>query len=191
MLFFDQPDIIWCAGNQIDWRDGETTRIGVGQPLSSVANDPCREVDFMTSCAICIKKAVFDDIGLFDERFFIYYDETDWFARAARAGWKSIYVPDAIMWHKVSATMVESSPRTDYYMVRNKFLFLGKNLQGLERVGALLRAGLINTRTILAYTVKNQNGKRLFNRNAKLLAMSDAIAGNWGESKRDFKSLRR
>lgn len=189
MLYFDQPEIIWCAGNSIDWKTGETFRLKDGLHISTVYNNPCQDIEFITSCAICIKQAVFDEIGLMDERFFIYYDETDWFARAHNAGWRSVYVPWAKMWHRVSATTGGGSPRTDYYMIRNQFLFLAKNLKGFKRMSAICRASLRNSRAIVAYTLKSHGGARLRNRNAKLLAMRDAILGRWGEIRPEAEAL--
>jgi GT2 family glycosyltransferase len=99
-----------------------------------------------------------------------------------------MYVPKARMWHKVSASMGESSPRTDYYMVRNRFLFLANNLNGINRISSILKAGLLNSRDIFAYTLKSQGGARLKNRNAKLLGMLDAIRGIWGKLRSDVES---
>ncbi|MEJ2706162.1 MAG: glycosyltransferase family 2 protein [Anaerolineales bacterium] len=189
MLFFDQPDTIWCAGNSIDWTNGETLRLREGASLSTVKDASLEDVDFITSCAVLIKRAVFEQVGLMDERYFIYYDETDWFARAAASGWRSVYVPWAKMWHKVSASMGESSPRTDYYMVRNRFLFLSKNLTGFKKALALTWATLRNIRIITAYTLKNRSEKRLSNRNAKYLGLRDAIAGRWGEMGPDVSAM--
>jgi GT2 family glycosyltransferase len=188
MLYFDEPDTIWCAGNSVDWKTGETVRLRDGSPLSVIDNALSQDVDFLTSCAICIKRQVFECIGLMDERFFIYYDETDWFSRAHDDGWRSVYVPSARMWHKVSAAMGESSPRTDYYMVRNRLLFLAKHLNGATRVAALCRAGIKNARDIVVFTLKNHGGARLANRNAKLLGMRDAILSRWGEMRPDVEA---
>jgi GT2 family glycosyltransferase len=189
MLFFDQPETIWCAGNSIDWTNGETSRLREGDSLSTVKDASLENVDFITSCAVLIKRAVFEQVGLMDERYFIYYDETDWFARAAASGWRSVYVPWAKMWHKVSASMGESSPRTDYYMVRNRFLFLSKNLTGLQKALALTWATLRNLKIIAAYTLKNRTSERLSNRNAKYLGLRDAVAGRWGEMGPDVSAM--
>jgi GT2 family glycosyltransferase len=180
MLYFDQPEIIWCAGNSIDWRDGSTARLRAGDHRNSLDTSSVYAVDFITSCAVCIKSSVLEAVGLMDERYFIYYDETDWFARASAQGWKAVYVPRAMMWHKVSATMGESSPTTDYYMSRNRFLFLAKNLSGLHRPLALTRAALRTGLTIAAYSIKNQQRRRLANRNAKLAGLQDALRNRWG-----------
>jgi len=189
MLFFDEPETIWCAGNSINWTNGETLRLREGDSLSTVKDAGLEDVDFITSCAVLIKRAVFEQVGLMDERYFIYYDETDWFARAAASGWRSVYVPWAKMWHKVSASMGESSPRTDYYMIRNRFLFLSKNLTGFRKAFALIWAAARNMRIIAAYTLKHRTPKRLSNRNAKYLGLRDAVAGRWGEMKPDVSAV--
>jgi len=189
MLYFDDPEIIWCAGNCIDWKTGDTVRLRENTHLNSVADTACHDVDFITSCAVCIKSTVFGTIGLMDERYFIYYDEADWFARASPAGWRSVYVPKAKMWHKVSATMGESSPTTDYYMIRNQFLFLAKNLPGLQKITALVRAGFRTSLAIVAYTLKSHDGARLCNRNARLLGMRDAVLGRWGKMGPDVATM--
>lgn len=181
MLYLDAPETIWCAGNRIDWSTGSTERLRADMPVASVEQLAYQDVDFITACAVCIKRAVFADVGLLDERFFMYYEETDWFARAAAAGWRTVYVPSARMWHKVSATIGATSPLTDYYMIRNRYLFLGRNLAGARRIAALLRAGLYDARTVAAYTVKSHGGARLRNRDAKLLGMRDAALRRWGQ----------
>ncbi len=189
ILYFDESDLIWCAGAGINWRDGGITRLFVNQPMSSVANTNYHDVDFLSSCAVCIKRRVLEEIGLLDGRYFIYYDETDWFARATAAGWRSVFVPQAKMWHRVSATMGTTSPATDYYMNRNVLLFLAKNLRGLPRLSAIMRAAGRNLLTIAAYTIKSHNRQRIPNRNARLLALRDAALRRWGRMGQDVSAV--
>jgi GT2 family glycosyltransferase len=181
MLYFAKRDMIWCGGNRIDWRNGATYRLRDGTHESALQDTPCEDADFLTACAVCVRRAVFETIGLLEDRYFIYYDDTDLCARASKAGWRLMYVPRAKMWHKVSAAMGIDSPTTDYYMVRNSFLFLIRNLSGSKRVAALMRAGFGHGRAIVAYTVKSQGGARLRNRDAKLLGVRDAVLGRWGQ----------
>jgi GT2 family glycosyltransferase len=187
MLYFDRPDTIWCAGNTINWSTGETVRLQADQP-DQCAADAVRPVDFITACAILLRRQVIERIGLLDPRFFIYYEETDWCARATEAGWRILYVPQARLYHKVSAAMGTTSPATDYYMVRNSFLFLSKHLTGFRRLGACLRTGYRNSLAIAAYTVKSHHGQRLRNRDAKLLAMRDALRRRWGKMGADVEA---
>ena len=180
MLYFDEPETIWCAGNRIDWRTGDSVRLQAEQP-DALADDRQREVDFITGCAICLRREVVERIGLLDERFFIYYEETDWCMRAAGAGWRTIYVPQARLWHKVSATMGATSPATDYYMTRNALLFLAKNRRGVRRVQSLSGSLARTSRIIAAYSLKNRTPERLRSRNARLLGIRDAALGHWGK----------
>jgi GT2 family glycosyltransferase len=188
MLYFDRFDTIWCAGSMINWNTGETVRLQAEQPDQSAA-DAVRPVDFITACAILLRREVIDRIGLLDPRFFIYYEETDWCARASEAGWRILYVPRARLYHKVSAAMGTTSPATDYYMVRNSFLFLSKHRTGLKRLTTLVKTGYRHSLAIAAFTVKSHNGRRLRNRDAKLLGMRDALLGRWGKMHADVAAI--
>ena len=180
MLYFDPADVIWCAGSRIDWRFGGSERLQAEQRDTIIDEKP-HEVDFITASTILLKRKVIDQVGLLDTRFFIYFEEADWCVRAHRAGWRIMYVPSARMWHKVSAAMGATSAATDYYMHRNVLLFLSKNLKGLARGRAVIRAACRNLLAIAAYSVKPHGGRRIPNRNARLLALRDAILGHWGK----------
>lgn len=180
MLYFDQPDVIWCAGNRIDWRSGGSIRMQAEEPDSEADREP-READFITACAILLRRQVIEQVGILDQRFFIYYEETDWCVRATKAGWRILYVPSARLWHKVSAAMGTTSPATDYYMNRNVLLFLAKNLNGLARIQAVSKAAGRNLLAVAASTAKPHGGQRIPNRNARLLALRDAVLGRWGK----------
>jgi len=188
MLYFDRPDVIWCAGNRIDWRTGETTRLHAEQHDPGSDEEP-REVDFITACAICLRREVIEAIGLLDPRFFIYYEETDWCRRAHAAGWRILYVPRARLWHKVSAAMGVASPATEYYMTRNMLLFLTKHRRGLKRWCSLALAIGRNLRAIAAYSAKPHGGQRLPNRDVRLLALRDAMLGRWGKMGPDVAAI--
>ncbi len=72
------------------------------------------------------KKDVFERIGLFDERYFNYHEETDFCIRAKRAGFKLKYCPTAKIWHKGGASS-KGRPIADYFLARNKLIFVKKN----------------------------------------------------------------
>lgn len=188
MLYFDPPDLIWCAGNRIDWRMGGSIRLQAEEPDSAANQSPC-EVDFITACGILLRRQVIEQIGLLDQRFFIYYEETDWCVRANHAGWKILYVPAARLWHKVSATMGTTSPATDYYMNRNVLLFLAKNQHGIGRWAAIGLAAGRNLLAVVAYTIKSHDGQRIPNRNTRLMALRDAILGKWGKMGPDVAAI--
>lgn len=188
MLYFDQPETIWCAGNRVDARTGESIRLRAEQ-ADDDRDITLLDVDFITACAICLRREVIEAVGLLDSRFFIYYEETDWCARARASGWRVVYVPQARLWHKVSATMGTTSPATEYYMTRNRLLYLAKNGRGIGRLRALAGALFGNARTVAAYTLKAAHRGRRRNRDARLYALRDAILGRWGKMGGDVTSL--
>lgn len=188
MLYFDPPDLIWCAGNRIDWRMGGSVRLQAEEPDTTTAQSP-RAVDFITACGILLRRQVIEQIGLLDPRFFIYYEETDWCVRASRVGWSIFYVPTACLWHKVSAAMGTTSPATEYYMNRNVLLFLAKNRQGIGRWTSIGLAAGRNLLAIAAYTAKPHAGQRIPHRNARLLALRDALTGRWGQMGPDVAAI--
>lgn len=189
IFYFDQPDLVWSAGATVDWQTGAVCRLRENVRLSPTDDMPCEDVGFLSSCGVCIKAEIFRKIGLLDERFFIYYEEADWSARAHAIGWRSVYVPQAKLWHRVSATMGTTSPATEYYMNRNVLLFITKHLEGWARVSALARATCRNLAAALAYSVKSDAGRRIPNRNARLLALRDAILGRWGRMGPDVAAI--
>ncbi len=186
MLYYDHPATIWSAGNQVNWHTGECSRLQA-ESRDDPSDTALQEVDYITGCAICVRREVIDRIGLLDERFFIYFEETDWCIRANRDGWRVVYVPSARLWHKVSAAMGVSSLSTDYYMTRNSLLFLWKNRRGAQRPVSL---GLSIARTlkiIAAFSVKNRTPERLRSRTIRLLALRDAMLGRWGKMRSDVE----
>ncbi len=180
IYYYDRPDYIWCAGAEIDWQTAGSRRLRA-EVIDDGRDKEPNEVGFASGCAICMKRQVIEKIGLLDPRFFIYYEETDWCFRASDAGWRTLYVPHAKLWHKVSAAMGTTSPATDYYMNRNVVLFVAKHRRGFARLALLGRVMGCNLLAALAYTVKPHHGLRLPNRNARLLAFRDAVLGRWGK----------
>ncbi len=65
-------------------------------------------------------------------------------------------------------------------MSRNRFLFLAKLSTGLRKARVLAVAGVQTLTHVAAFTVKNHDGRRIPHRNAKLLALCDALRGRWG-----------
>jgi len=189
IVYFDQPDLIWSAGAEINWKNGTTRRKLADQPSTVVSANAPSYVEFLSSCAICIRRQVLEEIGLLDERLFIYYDEVDWSIRAAAAGWQSLLVPQATIQHRVSATMGTTSPATEYYMCRNGLLFLSKHLTAWKRVSALTRAVMRDILAITAYTFKSRGGQRIANRDARSYAIRDALLGRWGRMGSDVEHV--
>ncbi len=119
-------DTIWSAGGRLDWREGRQFHLGAGEPDRG-QYDAETDVDYVSACCLLARREVFEQVGLLDPRYFIYFEETAWSVRATARGFRIRYVPASRIWHKVSAAMGVASPNSTYYMTRNRLLFLTEN----------------------------------------------------------------
>ena len=98
-----------------------------------------KPTDYVTGCALLIKKEVVDEIGWLDEDFFMYYEDIDWNLRAKEAGYKIVVAQNARIWHKVSSsTAKEGEPWMHYYHIRNALLLTKKHAPPLIKKAVYL-----------------------------------------------------
>jgi GT2 family glycosyltransferase len=88
------------------------------------------EALFPSGSAAMYRRAMLKEIGAFDERFFLYCEDTDLGLRARWAGWKCLYVPAAVVEHHYSYSAGRASPVKAYYVERNRLFVLAKNFPG-------------------------------------------------------------
>jgi GT2 family glycosyltransferase len=91
-----------------------------------------------TGCAMLVRRAMIEQVGMLDERFFAYYEETERCVRASRAGFEIVHVPLAYIWHKISPAAQADSLLVHYYMTRNRLLFLKATGAGLHLASHLV-----------------------------------------------------
>ena len=122
IYYFDDAERIWFSGGAVD-RLGQADHPGadaLDQDVTTLATD----VDYITGCALMVKRSVIERVGLLEERFFAYYEETEFCARIRAHGFRVTLVPSATMWHKVRPGDRPSSPVYLYLMTRNRLLYL-------------------------------------------------------------------
>jgi GT2 family glycosyltransferase len=125
MVRANDPRIMDACGIAIDragigWNrySGEAERLDEVQPYEVLG--PC-------AGAALYRRAMLDQVGLFDEDYFIYYEDVDLAWRAQRAGWRCLYVPSARVVHRHSSTVKEGSALKGFLLGRNKVWTLIKN----------------------------------------------------------------
>lgn len=89
--------------------------------------DEPQDVFAWCGAGVLFRTAYLDDVGLFDERFFMYYEDTDLSWRGRARGWRFRYTPRAVMRHVHAATSVEGSAMFQHYVERNRLVMLTKN----------------------------------------------------------------
>jgi GT2 family glycosyltransferase len=101
--------------------------IGRGRLEKGNLYDEVSEVFFASDCACLLRRELLEDIGLYDEDFFAYADETDMGWRARLAGWKCVYNPRAVVYHFHSASSGAYSPLKAFLVERNRIWVAVKN----------------------------------------------------------------
>jgi hypothetical protein len=179
IYYHENPNMIWSIAGAIDWLHGRSSMIGLNEQDAGQYGQTPKEADFVTGCALMVRREVWQEVGLLDDDFFIYYEETEWCVRAARAGYKICYVPTAKLWHKISIEARAASPWAYYYMTRNRFLFLKKT-----RVSILswLNVWFEYVRTMLSWTIKPKWQDRRYLRPVMVRAIGDYYTGKFGET---------
>ncbi len=123
MRLFDRRDVLHSAGDGYGV-DGIPFNRGVWQRDEGQFDRPGW---IFGGCggAVAYRRAMLDQVGLFDESFFMYCEDVDLNWRAQLAGWPCWYTPDAVVYHKLSAT--GGGPIASFYTGRNTLWVLAKN----------------------------------------------------------------
>jgi GT2 family glycosyltransferase len=105
--------------------DGSSKQRGHGEAPASYART--EEALLPSGSAALYRRKMLDEIGLFDESFFLYCEDTDLGLRARWAAWECFYVPDAIVEHRYSHSAGKASALKAYYVERNRLFVIFKN----------------------------------------------------------------
>lgn len=137
IMYFDEPELLWYGGGHINAWLMRTPHYGI-KKQDRGQFDHLRRVHYAPTCFMLLERGVFDEVGLMDERYFVYTDDTDFVWRMNRRGLHIRYAPGVIVLHKVStSTGGELSPFSLYYTNRNRIFFIRKNLRGVKKLFAL------------------------------------------------------
>lgn len=126
VLFFSQPDVIWSMGYDCRPLTLARTRSWEGRPAAS-GTGPRRSTTYAPCCGLLVRRDVFGRVGLLDTCYFIYYEDLDFCLRVRKAGYQLYSVPEAMMWHKVSASAGEGSALQKYHLARSSVRFYRKH----------------------------------------------------------------
>lgn len=171
----DEPGIIQSAGGRIGPR-WQSLHLGQNEPDRSQFTTP-HLVDWVSGCAIMVRREVIRQVGMLDPRYFYYWEETEWCLRARRAGWLVVHVPQAKIWHKGVQRDYRPSPSVTYYATRNRLLTMAKHHASLAAwAGAVTELG----RTLTSWTVLPKWRHQGAHRRAMWRGMVDFLCRRWG-----------
>lgn len=119
-IFNSETGKLWFGKGRID-----RVRMRVIHEMPSVQEQAQKSYrsDFLTGCALLIKKEVFEKVGLLDERFFLYYEDADFTLRSRKAGFETLVVPGARVVHQEQS---QKNPQKLYHLVLSGLIFFKK-----------------------------------------------------------------
>ncbi len=157
--------VFWYAGGLIDWSNMYASHRGVDE-VDTGQYDEITETPFVTGCSMMIRREVVEQIGVLDNRFYLYLEDLDYGLRAKAKGFRLLYYPKSVIWHvNAGSSGGAGNPIHDYYITRNRLLV------GMRYAPLRTKAALIREAMRLA-TQGNPEKKR---------AVLDALCGRWGK----------
>lgn len=156
IFYYDTRKVWMAGGNMNKWR-ALGTHNGYNKSDAPEYNVG-KYITYAPTCFMLVESSLFKQVGLMDEKYFAYYDDTDFVFRAIKAGYKMYYEPSITVFHKVSSSTGGDSSFYVYYSNRNKIYFIRKNLKGIVKYFAIFYTFLTRVFYYLRFN-KNQRKK--------------------------------
>ena len=102
------------------------------------AHDQTRTVDQVMGAFFLVRRSLFEALGGFDERFFVYYEDLDFSVRARAQGWQSVYLSTAQAFHRGQGTTEGATARRTFYFCRSRILYARKHFGALGALAVTL-----------------------------------------------------
>jgi len=151
--FFHQPDTLQYAGfTPMNFNTARNKRVGEFEIDKGQYDGVSGVTGFADGAAMMIRKQAIEKAGLMAEHFFLYYEEMDWCERIKRAGYKIWVETKALIYHKESVSVGKKSPLKEFFMNRNRILFIRRNAPTLSKLIFYCHfCGLVTPRNLLGY----------------------------------------
>jgi GT2 family glycosyltransferase len=155
--YFFHPEVLEYAGHHpINNITGRGKAIGTHE-VDKGQHDQSGPTWFAHGAAMMVSRKLVEEVGMFHEPFFIYYEEMDWSSRIIKAGYKIYYQHKTMLFHKSSMTMGKDSSFKAYYFTRNRILYMRRHANMLQFMGFMLFfVGLVAPKTLATYLLKGQ-----------------------------------
>ncbi|NPV29977.1 MAG: glycosyltransferase family 2 protein [Firmicutes bacterium] len=118
-----------------------------------------RVVDQVIGAFFLVRRSIFEDLGGFDERFFVYFEDLDFALRARQAGWHNFYLADVQAYHKGGGTSEQVKATRLFYSLRSRILYGYKHFGWWSATGLMLGTLLLEPLTRIAWAVIRRSGR--------------------------------
>ena len=168
IYYYSNPTKVWFAGGTFNSKLAVADHINYNM-IDNIKNMYEKEIEFATGCLLLLPKKTIDIVGLLDETFFLYAEDTDYSRRVRNENMKIVYRNDAIIYHKVSIAS-RNGDNISYYMIRNNLYIVKKYAS--NKFLAYLNASVVIIKQIVKCEIKISIAAR---------AIKDFIFGIYGE----------
>lgn len=136
------PDRLWAVGGVFTGR--QVVELGAREPDAGAYDDA--PLDFVYGCAMLMRADMFRQVGGFDERYFLYYEDIDFCLRAREAGWRVGMAPNACVLHEGSKSTRAQPSMKVYHHARSRALFFSRHLRGARAAFAVSELAFVARR---------------------------------------------
>ncbi|MET0391842.1 MAG: glycosyltransferase family 2 protein [Chitinophagaceae bacterium] len=158
--YFSEPGVIQYAGfTPMNFYTARNHCIGQFEKDTGQYDQASGMTGFAHGAAMMVRRSAIDRAGLMAEHFFLYYEEMDWCEQLKRAGYDIEVNTQALIYHKESVSVGKKSILKEYFMNRNRLLFIRRNANAVQRlVFWIYFLLLVTPRNILTYIREKQKG---------------------------------
>jgi GT2 family glycosyltransferase len=133
IMYYDQQDVVQYAGfTSMNYLTASNRCIGLGEKDRGQYDQATGPTAYGHGAAMMVRRSAIEKAGLMAENFFLYYEEMDWCERIRKAGFEIWTNMQAVIYHKESLSTGRQSALKEYYMNRNRILFIRKNTSVLN-----------------------------------------------------------
>lgn len=119
----EEGRVIWYAGGQVDWKNVLASHKHVDE-VDNGNFSKVSSTEYATGACMLLDMNVLQKVGMFDERYFLYYEDCDLSMRIKKAGHTILFNPEAKVWHRnAKSTGGSGSELQDYFITRNRLIF--------------------------------------------------------------------
>lgn len=127
IYYYGKKDVIWFAGGRFSIISATTPHFG-DREIDTGQHDATEDIEYAPTCFVLLRTSVFETIGIMDEKYFVYYDDSDFMWRMKQHQLRLGFAANELVMHKVSySTGGDLSTFSLYYGTRNRIYFIHKN----------------------------------------------------------------
>lgn len=160
LMYFDKPDVIQYAGyTPMNYYTCRNQCIGQYENDNGQYDNIAGPTGYIHGAAMMVRREAIEKAGLMADNFFLYYEEYDWCDRIKKAGYEVWVNTQAVIYHKESISVGKASGLKEYFMNRNRILFIRRNAPFPARLFFYVYFTCIVTpRNIISYITKGYKG---------------------------------